>query len=124
MHLSSETYISCMNDSKWERLFDFLREALQIEEGRIKVRSLDKVYSMFLYVMEEDRRYSEDGIAGPIKLSDIEWLRVPIQRDEGEKDQAFCEALAKVGQFEYVLETSTVCFYGYKCRLQEPQHDS
>ncbi|MGY3779489.1 DUF6678 family protein [Isobaculum melis] len=108
---SKASLISDMNDSKWQRIFDFLADTFLIEYGQVKLLSDSNHYHIALDTMDEHRQYTEDYISGPIKLSEIEYLMIPLPKSC--KENEFCEQLDSIGRFKYKIEESNVYIYGY-----------
>ncbi|WP_315359965.1 toxin-antitoxin system protein [Neisseria bacilliformis] len=108
-----------MNNSKWARLFALLRRETGGQYARAKMLDGDALYEMQLSTYGEKTRgaehlrgYTTDFTAGPLKLSEIEYIIVPLP-------DALCRAtlaaaLAADGQYETEWLSDGLKIYGYR----------
>ncbi|MBC1864403.1 hypothetical protein HCA36_12410 [Listeria welshimeri] len=106
------SWVSYMNDSKGQRVFDFLSDIFLIEYGQVKLLSDNKHYQIVLDTMSENRQYTGDYISGPIKLREIEYMMIPLPKSC--KEDYFCKQLDSIGRFEYEVKKSDIYIYGYR----------
>ncbi|WP_373740800.1 toxin-antitoxin system protein [Neisseria sp.] len=102
-----------MNDSKWAKIFDVIIAATGIETARAKMLDEERLYEMRLKIYSETLRgHTDDWTAGPLKLSEIEYMAVTLPNDTDLP--ALAQAINDCGQFEFDLEPGSLTVYGYR----------
>lgn len=107
---------SCMNNAKWKKLFIAIHDndiAYCSFETKAKIcGNENNLFTIPLFM--ENEAYTIDGMSGPIKLSDIEYLVITLRS----KDELFRleRLINELGKYEYLIdnETHTIKVYGYK----------
>ncbi len=101
-----------MNNSKWAKIFDVIVSQTGVDTATAKLLGSDRLYAMRLAIYSDTLRgYTEDWIAGPLKLNEIEYMTValPPETDINQLEQA----LQSSGQYAFALTHARLTVYGY-----------
>ncbi len=110
-----------MNNSKWAKIFRLIREHAGIDTARAKMLDDERLYAMELAIYadtlaEQDhahlRGYTSDGIAGPLKLSEIEYMVVALPPETDCRQLA--AAIRQSGRYEIEMQADALTVYGWK----------
>lgn len=101
-----------MNDSKWQKIFNVVFAETGQQFAKAKMLGDERMYDMRLEIYSEDLRgYSDDWIAGPLKLSEIEYIETILPPDVCAA--RLTQAIRGRGQYEFEIKDQTLTIYGY-----------
>lgn len=101
-----------MNNSKWRKVFDLIARETGQTTVQAKMLGDEYMYAMELEIYSEEwRGYSSDWIAGPLKLSEIEYIRIDLPPEICV--QQLARAIHILGQYEFKIQNHCLTIYGY-----------
>lgn len=114
---------SLMNNSKWAKIFRLITEYTGVVEARAKILGNEYLYSMKLEIYADTlsssesyntnlRGYTADGMAGPLKLAEIEYIIVTLPPNIDR--ETLLLIIRQNGQYEIEIQADTLIVYGWK----------
>ncbi len=101
-----------MSDTKYKKFFALCKK-YGFEVGRVKTLNDDRLYEIYLCLESGNESYTADGVAGPVKLSFIEYLIIDIEHQEDFSADQFVQDLNKIGKFNYKIDSKNIVIYAY-----------